>query len=192
MIRDPLTKQIPAWTTPKHLWASHTLRRWRASTSGVTAIEFSILAPLFFALLFSLFELSLIFLRGASLDNALSASSRLIYTGQAPTQDQLEQAICDRVLFMSNCKENITVEISVVSNFLVPPENDLACRNSDNASFSPAVRYDTVGSAQIAFMRVCLSTPIIAPGIGLGLSLPKTDTDRFQIVSSTAFLSEPF
>ncbi|MEM8637137.1 MAG: TadE/TadG family type IV pilus assembly protein [Pseudomonadota bacterium] len=175
---------------PRHLLAR--LISFRRSTSGVTAIEFSIIAPVFLALLFALFELGLIFVRSASLDNALSASARLVYTGQTPTQDQLENAICDRVLFMSNCKENITVEISVVSNFLERPENDLACRDSEAGNFSPAVRYDAVGSAQIAFMRVCLSTPLIAPGIGLGFHLPKTENDTYQIISSTAFLSEPF
>jgi len=168
------------------------IERFRRSDGGATAVEFAIIAPVFFAMIFSLLELGLVFLRIASLDNALSASARLVYTGQTPSQIQLEDAICDRVLFMSNCRENITVEVSVVSDFLAPPGNDIACRDSESTSFSPAVRYDTVGSAQIAFMRVCLSTSLIAPGMGLGLSLPKTDTDKYQIVSSTAFLSESF
>ncbi|MEM7662675.1 MAG: TadE/TadG family type IV pilus assembly protein [Pseudomonadota bacterium] len=186
------TKNCPLFNPSGSRRLKTLLRDLRVCREGVTAVEFSIIAPVFFALIFCLFELSLIFLRSSSLDNALSASSRLVYTGQTPTQDELERALCDRVLFMSNCRENITIEISVVSNFLAPPDNELPCRDSENTSFSPAVRYDTVGSAQIAFMRVCLSTPIIAPGVGLGLSLPKTDTDKYQIISSTAFLSEPF
>ena len=43
----------------------------------------------------------------------------------------------------------------------------------------------------VVFVRVCAAVDTIFPGIGLGLKLPKDGANRFNIVSTSAFVYEP-
>ena len=59
------------------------LRRWRGfahDESGVTAIEFGLLAVPFFSILGAILETSLVFLSGQVLESAVQDASRLIRT----------------------------------------------------------------------------------------------------------------
>ena len=69
-----------AITTTKKL-----LRRFRSNRRGSVAVEFSLIALPFFALLFAIIETALVFFASQVLETAVQDSSRLILTGQAQT-----------------------------------------------------------------------------------------------------------
>lgn len=60
-----------------------TLRRFRGSRRGSAAVEFALVAPMFFALLFAIIESALMFLASQVLESASQNSARVLLTGQA-------------------------------------------------------------------------------------------------------------
>ena len=77
------------------------LRRFRRNRRGSAAVEFALVAPLFFGLLFAIIELSMVFFASQVLETAVQDSARLIQTGQAQsgsyTAAQFKTDVCSRV-----------------------------------------------------------------------------------------------
>ncbi len=168
------------------------LRRLGRNRAGATTVEFALVAPVFFLILFSMIETGVVLTRISTLDDAVSASARLIYTGQAPSRAALEAEICDRAAAFANCEQNINIELTPVSDFGFTPPTDPECRDAGDATFAPATSFITGAGSEIIFMRVCVTTDILTPGLGFGLALPKTDNGRLQVISTFAFMNEPF
>ncbi|WP_162009353.1 TadE family protein [Labrenzia sp. CE80] len=167
----------------------------------MTAIEFAIIAPVFFMILFSTFEAGLLFTRLAMLDNAVSILAKSIYIGEladgiddgTTSQDDVEKMVCAELyIVMPDCDENITVELTEVTSLYSLPTTDAECIDSMDLEINPAVTFDPGGSGSNVFMRVCTTVDVLTPGLGLGLALTKTSTDRFELISSTAFRNEPY
>ena len=56
------------------------LRRFRRNRRGSAAVEFALVAPIFFALLFAIIETAIVFFAGQVLETGVQDSSRMIYT----------------------------------------------------------------------------------------------------------------
>src|SRR5512138_2217853 len=61
------------------------LRRFRRNRRGSAAIEFALVAPVFFALLFAIIETALMFFASQVLETIAQNSARMVLTGQAQT-----------------------------------------------------------------------------------------------------------
>jgi Flp pilus assembly protein TadG len=87
------------------------LSRFRRSRRGSAAVEFALVAPLFFCMLFAILETAIVFFAGMVLDNATQESARLILTRQAQnssmTEADFKQNLCDRIKVMFNCQGNL-------------------------------------------------------------------------------------
>jgi Flp pilus assembly protein TadG len=94
-------------------------KRMRADADkGSAAIEFAMVAPVFFVLLLGIFEAAIMFFSQAALQNAMTDMGRLIRTGQtncftgtgstcvAMTQAQFRTAMCDKVAPLIACGTN--------------------------------------------------------------------------------------
>lgn len=79
------------------------LRGFRRNDGGSAAVEFAMIAPMFFALIFALIETGMVFFAGQVLETAVQDGSRLFYTSQAPTQAQFNAAICAKVSALMDC-----------------------------------------------------------------------------------------
>jgi len=176
------------------------LRGLLRDKSGVTAVEFALLAPVFFAMLASLFEVGLLLTRMAMVDHAVNVVSKQVYTGEVSkgvaagtiTQSDLEAAVCDVTsTVIPNCQSEITVELTEITSLSSLPSDDAACKDA-TLELNPSVTFNPGVGNSIVFMRVCLTVDLLTPGIGFGLKLPQTDTGRFELISSAAFLNEPF
>jgi Flp pilus assembly protein TadG len=90
------------------------LRRFRRNRRGSAAVEFALVAPIFFALLFAIIETALVFFASQVLETGLQDTGRLIYTSQAQAasmaQADFKQTLCDRVAVMFSCG-NIYVDV---------------------------------------------------------------------------------
>lgn len=174
------------------------MQRFYAAKRGATAVEFALLGPIFIALILSLFEMGLVMMKITFLDDATSSASKIIYTGaangNAVTQQDLAVFICDNVHLFSNCEQNITVELTPINTFSDAPTTNPTCTDSTiAATLNPVVTFDPGSASQVMFMRVCISTNVVTPGLGIGLGLSNSaDRNRQSIVSQTAFLNEPF
>jgi len=173
------------------------LSRFSKNKSGATAVEFAFIAPIFLGLIFSLFETGWLLTKIALADNAVAQAGRDIYVGAAIgdatiTQDTLKQDICDSVVVIQDCINNITLEVRTLTNISDIPVDGEVCQDSFSGGVQPLATYTPGGSSEISFVRVCLTTELFTPLIGVGLNLPKNSNNRFEIVSTLAFVNEPF
>jgi Flp pilus assembly pilin Flp len=84
------------------------LRRFRRDRRGITAVEFALVAPVFFVLLFAIIETAMVFFAGQVLETINQDSARLVLTGQAQggslSQEDFKRAVCAHKLsFMFDC-----------------------------------------------------------------------------------------
>lgn len=168
------------------------LRDYREQKDGVSAIEFALVAPVFLGILLSLFELSFVMLRSTMVDNAMDVASKEIYTGDISDRAAFEQLICNHLALYDNCTDVINVEAFEIASFSDIPSSEAECIDTGDENFSPTTEFSTGNSSSIMFVRICMTTPIITPGLGFGASLPKLNDGNYGIVASTVFSNEPY
>jgi Flp pilus assembly protein TadG len=89
--------------------ASQLLRRFRRNRRGSAAVEFALVAPLFFALLFAILESALVFFAGQVLETGTQDAARAFLTSQVQSNGtnatDFKQTICDKVSAMFACTD---------------------------------------------------------------------------------------
>src|SRR3954452_22325734 len=98
------------------LTASKTaLRRFRRNRRGSVAVEFALVAPVFFALLFAIIETAMVFFAGQVLETGTQDSARMIMTGQAQnagySQAQFKTNVCGRITVLFAIPNGIAVDV---------------------------------------------------------------------------------
>lgn len=159
---------------------------------GSTAVEFGLIGPIFFGLLFSLIELAWLLTRVVVVTHVVHEAARDVKNGEISSVADFEQAVCDRFNIISNCANNILTEAVIINGLSDIPSTSAQCQASSNETFKPAVDYDSGNGSETVFLRVCVIVPLVTPGLGLGASLPQTSSGEFAIVASIAFQNEPF
>lgn len=104
--------------SPAEVPSRNVLDRFRRNRRASVAVEFALVAPLFFCMLFAILETAIIFFASQVLENATQETARLILTRQAQntsmTEADFKQNLCDRIKVMFNCQGNLgslTVDI---------------------------------------------------------------------------------
>jgi Flp pilus assembly protein TadG len=94
------------------------LDRFRRNRRGSAAVDFALVAPLFFCVLFAIIEGAMLFFAGQLLENATQETARLILTREAQDSNMSETTfktkLCDRIKVMFNCEgnlANLTVDV---------------------------------------------------------------------------------
>lgn len=167
-------------------------RRFLNHNKGATAIEFTLIGPIFLAMLFSMIEVAWLMTRMVMVNHAVQVASKQVYIGQNISRTDLENLVCDEARLIANCPSNINIEAIQIGAFTDIPTNDAECKDSGDPDFNPVSTYSTGGGGEIVFLRVCLAIELVTPGLGFGASLPQLENGKFAIVSTTAFLNEPF
>ena len=102
---------MPPSIAPK----TNILRRFRRNRRGSAAVEFALVAPIFFAVLFAIIELALVFFATQILETVTQDTSRLIMTGQAQnasyTQAQFKNAVCAKLTVMFDCVNGVSIDV---------------------------------------------------------------------------------
>jgi hypothetical protein len=176
------------------------LRSFLKKKDGATAVEFALIGLPFFALFLSCFEMGLLFIRMTMLDHAVNTTSKTVYIGAVTkgladntvSREDFEDDICEIVgLVVPDCVNNLTIELIEISSLIDLPETDAVCVDTSN-DFKPVVTFNPGSASSIVFMRACLTTDVYTPGLGFGLALSKTANNQYEMVSSMAFMNEPF
>ena len=92
------------------------LRRFRRNRRGAAAVEFALVAPLFFGLLFAIIEVAMVFFASQVLETVTQDSARTIMTGQAQEGKYTQQTfkddvVCPKISVMFDCKNGIYVDV---------------------------------------------------------------------------------
>lgn len=86
--------------------------RWRRDERGVTALEFAMLAPVFFLLVTAMIEVALIIFSNSTLRNGTHQAARMVRVGAAQclTNADFVHEICSAKAFLPSCKNRIEIK----------------------------------------------------------------------------------
>ena len=107
-------------------FARDVLRRFGRNRKGSAAVEFALVAPVFFALLFAIIETAIMFFANQLLETVAQESARQIMTGQTQAQTSGEsnalamaafhQTVCNNVSVLFNCT-GLMVDVEVATSW---------------------------------------------------------------------------
>ena len=170
-------------------------RRFMRCRRGSSAVEFAIVAPVFFALTFSIIEAGYFFFAESAVEAANAKASRLIRTGQAQansiSRDAFFDEVCKVVKLFGDCNERLTVDVARFSTFgeLAADVAAPVCRDADPDQVN-AIPYQAGGARDIVRVRVCYMHKSFNPG--LGLNLEKAANGSVKMFSTSIFRNEPY
>ncbi|MCI4663213.1 MAG: pilus assembly protein [Neomegalonema sp.] len=148
----------------KAVRAKRRLLAFQRDARGVTAVEFALIAPFFFMLIFSVMEVALISFATSTFRTGLSYATRLIRTGDAQcfSEKQFIKALCSKAGFAPSCETRTTVERKV---FPVGYTTDLSLAVS-------AKEFKSLSGGDVVMVSATykwpLQSPIVEPFLGDG------------------------
>ena len=177
-------------------------RRLKADgIKGSAAIEFAMVAPVFFVLLMGTIEAGVIFFAQSALQNALNDTARLVRTGQsgcyttsggncvAMTQAQFRTKLCSEVsLLLQDC-----TGASLQFDVQAYPSGFSSASNSSPlvGGALPTLTAFNVGNAcDVVLARAFYKWPVFTPG--LSYFLANVGSSYHLLTSAAAFRNEPY
>ena len=180
---------MPSSTVPKTTLRS-VLRRFRRNRRGSAAVEFALVAPVFFALLFAIIETAIVFFASQVLETITQNSARMIMTGQAQTaaytQAQFATYVCGQVPALFNCA-NIYIDVesyTAFSSVTINSQIDGANNFINNMQYSPG------GPGDIVVVRLFYQWPLFVTGLGYNIS--NLSGSKRLLSATAAFKNEPY
>ncbi len=174
------------------------LRRFRRDRRGVTAVEFALVAPVFFVLLFAIIETALIFFAGQVLETITQDSARLVLTGQAQSgslsPQDFKNAVCAHKLsFIFDCK-GISVDVRSY-----PQANVIKIPNQigSGGAFIDDMKYCPGQGGNFVVARLFYQWPVIVTkmlnfGDVLGYDPSNLNGSKRLLSAIAVFRNEPF
>ncbi len=167
------------------------LRRFRRNRSGATVVEFALVAPVFFALLFAILETAILFFAGQVLETITQESARMIMTGQAQSagyqQADFQAYVCKQIPALFTCN-NIYIDVQSYPAF----SNITNSSQIDNAGnfISNNLQYNPGGPGQIVKVTLSYQWPLIVTGLGYNIS--NLSGSKRLLTATAAFQNEPY
>jgi Flp pilus assembly protein TadG len=168
-------------------------KRYAGCNSGASAVEFSIVAAPFLALLVAIIQTALVFFAARTLDETTEQASRYIMTGQAQTsgmtQAQFANYVCQKSSSLFSC-----------NNFMINVQNYSSFASANTAT--PTLTFDSSGAVtnqwawspgaagDIVIVQVMYQWPIMLGPLGFNLS--NLSNGNRLLVSTVALKAEPF
>jgi Flp pilus assembly protein TadG len=168
-------------------------RRFGRNRRGSAAVEFALVAPAFFALLFAIIETGIVFFAGQVLETATQDAARAVMTGQAQSQGLSQSQfkasdVCNvgsvaNVLF--NCN-NISVDVESFKSFA---NINLSPLVDANGNLAPT-QYSPGQACDIVVVRLAYEWQLYVTGLGYNIaSLPG---GKRLLGGTAAFQNEPY
>ncbi len=166
----------------------------RAGQRGVVAVEFALVAPVIFLLLFGVLELGLFVLSDLQLAEATRHAARKVRTGQIQTASDpaaaFQDALCEKLGTLVSCNG----ALYRIRTFPAMTSGDLPQKlgNLTQASLDET-GYRASAPKEVVFLRVFHEYSFATPLIGK-LMTPGSDAGEATtaLVSTQVFRNEPF
>lgn len=178
------------------------LRRFGGNRRGSAAVEFALVAPMFFALLFAIIETALMFFASQVLETVTQNSARVVLTGQAQsgtvtacavggvaapcTQATFKTYVCSQIPALFDCSK-LYVDVSSYSSFsavTLPSHIDAA------GNFDTTMGYSAGSAGDIVVVRLFYQWPLFVTGLGYNIS--NLAGNKRLLVATAAFKNEPY
>lgn len=181
----------PAASIPS---ARKTLRRFRRNHRGSAAVEFALVAPLFFGLLFAIVETAIMFFASQWLETATQEAARTVLTGRAQNagyakvSDFKTNVVCPLIAnVMFDCANGIYVDVESYSGFSSVVLNS---QIDNNGNFINNMKYCPGNGGDIVVVRMFYQWPLFVTG--LGYNIANLSGNRRLLTATAAFRNEPF
>ena len=167
------------------------LRRFRRNRGGSAVVEFALVAPVFFGLLFAIIELAMVFYASQVLETVTQDSARQIMTGQAQlanfTQAQFKNLVCSKVVAMFDCVNGISIDVKSYSAFSAI---NIAAPIDAGKNFVPPNNYLPGGPGDVVVVRLFYQWPLFVTGLGFNIS--NLSGSKRLLTATAAFQNEPY
>ena len=167
------------------------LRRFRRNRRGSAAVEFALVAPIFFGLLFAIMELAMVFFASQVLETVTQDSARVIMTGQAQsasyTQAQFKNLVCSKINVMFDCVNGISIDVQSYSAFASVNVTDPI---DNTKQFVPPNNYLPGGPGDVVVVRLFYKWPLFVTGMGFNVA--NLSTKERLLTAPAAFQNEPY
>jgi Flp pilus assembly protein TadG len=170
---------------------ANVLRRFRRNHRGSAAVEFALVAPIFFALLFATIELALVFFASQVLETITGDNARTIMTGQAQTaaltQAQFKTQVCNSVPALFDCVGGIYIDVRSYPAFGGVNITDPI---DTGKNFINDMKWCPGKDGDIVVVRLFYQWPLIVTG--LGFNIANLSGSKRLLTATAAFQNEPF
>ena len=169
------------------------------SQKGSAAIEFAMVAPIFFLLLMGTIEAGIIFFAQSALQNAVNDAARMVRTGQitcvtagcqAATQSQFQAQICSEVsALLSDCAgPSLQFDVKPYSGGFSTASNASPLDASNNL---PTLgTFNTGNACEVVLVRAFYKWPVFTPM--LNFFLANMSGNYHLLSTAAAFRNEPY
>jgi Flp pilus assembly protein TadG len=166
------------------------LRRFRRHHRGSAAVEFALVAPVFFALLFAVIEVALMFFASQVLETVTQSAARYVMTGQAQsgslTSAQFKTYVCGQIPALFTCA-NVKIDVESYPSFA---SISSASVFDGSGNFVGATNYCPGNAGDIVLVTLSYQWPLFVTGLGFNMSNP--GTTKKWLTATAAFQNEPF
>ena len=168
------------------------IRRFRRDEDGATAVEFAMIATPFFALMYGIVQVSVLFLAQEMLDTGVNDAARMIRTGQAQiegkSKSEIQALICARVAALIDCDNGLVLDVRSFPDFKdgenVPDPLGADGEINNGVSYSPG------SGGEVVIVRAFYAYELPIPD---AISFMSNMTGgRRLLAASAAFRNEPF
>ncbi|MGA7806527.1 TadE/TadG family type IV pilus assembly protein [Bradyrhizobium sp.] len=164
------------------------LRRFRRGRRGSAVVQFALIAPMFFALLFAIIETAMVFFASQVLETITQESARMILTGQAQTgsytQAQFLSYVCSQIPAALFSCSGIYVDVESSPAGSAFPVLSLPIDCNINAQYNPG------GPGDPVVVRVFYQWPIFVTS--LGYNIANCSGSKRLLTGVAAFQNEPY
>jgi Flp pilus assembly protein TadG len=182
------------------------VRRFRRDRRGSAAVEFSLVAVPFFALLFAIIETGMVFFAGQVLETAIQDAGRKIYTHQlqdaglssAQAKTQFLTDVCGVAGILMNCSASGGVGYVDVDVKFYPAGTPVTITDPIDAggAYDPsgfAFNLPPAGSTATVVVRGFYQWPLFVTGLGYNIAnINRYSSSSKRLLASTmAFRVEP-
>lgn len=203
---------VASWCAKARRRLRRVARRMRSTArAGSAALEFAMIAPVFFVLLMGLIEAGVIFFAQSVLQNATNDAARLIRTGQvtgtlpnqvltqaeinagmvvgqAMTQAQFRTYICNDIAPLLACNANLQIDVESFTNFSTA--SFPTPLNADNTLNTNLDNYSPGAVCSVVLLRTFYTWTVVTPLLTPFLT---NMANNLHLLSATAaFRNEPY
>ncbi len=171
------------------------VRRFGDDSKGTTAVEFSLIAFPFIALMWAIIEMAMCYFAQDYLEEAVATSARLIRTGQAQQQGMNAQSfkdlVCQHLAALFKCQAGVVINIQTASTFGTVNTSATPAHNDDGTLQAGNTTVLNGGSGgSIVIVRAYYQWPVFVNRLGYTLA---TEPNGTHLLTATAvFKNEPF
>ena len=94
---------------------------FRKDATGVTTVEFALVAVPFFFILMAIIEVGMMLTAEHGLQEGVQRSARMLRTGAITTSGQFAQEVCEAATLLTNCAVSLTVNVQSAPDFASLP-----------------------------------------------------------------------